>query len=403
MEIIKSKIFRPRKCEFGDFELIPEEGWKLSQTFIDYESKLLVVSVSCEDKSKWTNNGYNGWSIPTKEFKIDLNTLTILQFADWKKYFNYDRTELISDDKKYKLITQRVFEPNRNSDGIKEELYEVESNKLISSSDSIAFRKEKRENLLESLYRSMRERDEKKRILDAKPNLKDFYLNELYKLKDNEVVFGYINDLNTYKLVYSTNSFSLFKCDKIPTEFGEWKTMEFVQTKQFSNLEDFWKDFTIDEKWFLKFRIHQGISEKPLVLAKYIIEYFNEMRKEQKFTFNEYDRINEWENSVWSDDYKRTEIKQWCANCLKEVNYQPRYPKYICRDCASKDILDNEGNLLDFSNLGFSGGFKIIKKNRAGQIIEEDDTKQFCDCIIDGKEFFAQEARFGGIVIQLKK
>jgi hypothetical protein len=53
--------------------------------------------------------------------------------------------------------------------------------------------------------------------------------------------------------------------------------------------------------------------------------------------------------------------------------------------------------------LGFSGGFRIIRKNRDGEIIEEDDTKQFCDCIIDGKEYFAQEARFGGIVIQRKE
>jgi hypothetical protein len=150
MEIIKSKLFRPRKCEYGDFELKPEKGWKLLQTFIDYESKLLVVSVSCEDKSKWRDNGYNGWSIPTKEFKIDLGTLKILEFEGWKKYFNYNQTEFISDDKRYKLVTQRVFESNGNSDGIKEELYEIESGKLISSSESIAFRQEKRENLLES-------------------------------------------------------------------------------------------------------------------------------------------------------------------------------------------------------------------------------------------------------------
>jgi hypothetical protein len=403
MEIIKSKLFRPRKCEYGDFELNPNKGWKLSQTFIDYESKLLVVSVSCEDKSKWKDNGYNGWSIPTKEFKIDLSTLKILEFEDWKKYFNYNKTELISDDKKYKLITQRVFEPNRNSDSIKEELYEIVSNKLISSSDSIAFRHAKEETLLEKLYRSIREREEQKKILDAKPYLSEFYLKELSLLKEKEVVIGYIDNSYTYKLVFSSNTFTLFKCDKIPTEYGDWKTMEFVEIKVYSDIEEYWVDFIKDEKWFIKFRIHQIISERSLILAKHIISYFNDLRRVHKFTYNEYNQINEWQNSVWSEEYKRTELKQWCANCYKEVYYQGRYPKYICRDCASKEILDKDGNLLNFSNLGFTGGFKIIRKNRDGQIIEQDDTQQFCNCIIDGKEFFAQEARFGGIVIQRKE
>lgn len=403
MEILKSELFRPRKCEYGDFELKPEKGWKLLQTFIDYESKLLVVSVSCEDKSKWSNNGYNGWSIPTKEFKIDLGTLNILEFEGWKKYFDYNPTEFISVDRRYKLVTQRVFESNRNSDCIKEELYEIESGKLISSSESIAFRQEKRENLLESLYRSIREREEQKKIVDAKPNLTEFYLKELNSLKENEIVIGYIDNSCAYKLVFSSNTFILFKCDKIPTEYGAWKTMKFVEIKVYSDIDEYWKDFIKNEKWFIHYKINRGISERSLVLAKHIILYFNDLRREHKFTYNEYNQINEWQNCVWSEEYKKTELKQWCANCYKIVHYQGRYPKYICGDCASKEILDKNGNLLTFSNLGFTGGFKIIRKDRDGKIIEEVDTEQFCECLIDGKEFFAQEARFGGIVIQRKE
>jgi hypothetical protein len=403
MQIIESSLFRSRKCEYGNFELNPDKGWKISQTFIDYESKLLVVSVSCEDKSKWTDNGYNGWSIPTKEFKIDLGTLKILEFEDWKKYFNYDKKELISDDKKYKLVTQRVFEPKRNSDSIKEELYEIATDKLISSSESIAFRQEKGDDLLENLYCSIRKREEQKKILDAKPDLNDFYLKKLGMLKDKEVIIGYTDKSSAYKLVFSSNRFTLLTCDKIPTEYGAWETMEFVETKVYSDIEEYWEDFIKNEKWFVKFRIHLRISESRLVLAKHITSYFNNLRREYKFTYDEYNQINDWQNSVWSDEYKETELKQWCANCYKEVYYQGRYPKYICGECASKEVLDKEGNLLDFSNLGLSGGFKITRKNRDGQIILEDDTKQFCNCIIDGKEFFAQEARFGGIVIQRKE
>lgn len=403
MEIIKSKLFIPRKCEFGDFELKPEEGWKISQSFIDFESKLLIVSVSIIDESKWTDNDYNGRSIPTKDYKIDLKSLQILNCDEWRTYFNYNKKETISDDKKYKLITQRVFEPKRNSDGIKEELYDLKSDKLISSSDSIAFRENKRENLLESLYRSIQEREEQKRILDAKPTLEEFYKKQLDELKDNEDILCYFDNINTYKLTFSNFKFVLSEGGKLPSEYEGWKSMKFTTVKTYYNLDEFWQDFITDEKWFLKFRVHKSISQRPLIFAKDIITYFNNLRKEHKFTFDEYDRINEWSNNVWSDDYKRTEIKQWCSNCYKEVYYQGRYPKYICGECASKNKFDNEGNLLEFSNLGFSGGFKIIYKDAYGSILKEDDTQQFCDCIIDDKLFFAQEARFGGIIIQKKE
>ncbi len=403
MKIIKSNSFQSRKCEFGDYELIPDNGWKLSYSFIDFESKLLVVSVSCEDKSKWTNNGYNGWSIPTKEFKINLETLQILEFEEWKHYFNYEKTEFISEDKKYKLITQRVYEPNRNSDGIKEELYDLDSNRLISSCDSVAFREERRENLLEDLYNSIQEEFEQKRILDAKPNLEEYYLRELSKLKENDVIIAYFDNSNTYKLVFTSEKLSLFIANRIPSEYGDWKNMEFEIAKTYYSIDDFWDDFTKEKKWFLKYLIHESISEKSSVLAKHIISYFNDLRKEHKFTFNEYHFINLWQNSVWSDEFKRTELKQWCSNCYEEVYFQGRYPKYICGNCSNKEITDKNGNLLEFSNLGFSGGFKIIKKNREGVIIEENEDEEFCDCLIDGKEFFAEEARFGGIVIQLKE
>ncbi len=403
MKIKKSNFFQPRKCEYGDFELIPEFGWKLSYTFIDFESKLLVVSVSCEDKSKWTNNGYNGWSIPTKEYKINLETLQILEFEEWKHFFNYEKNIIISEDKKYKLVSQRVYEPNRNSDGIKEELYELDSNRLISSSDSVAFRDEKRENLLESLYRSIQEKNEQKRILDAKPNLEEYYLREFSKLKENDVIIAYFDNSNTFKLVYNSENFSLFIANKIPSEFDDWKNMEFDLSKTYSFIDDFWNDFTKDKKWFIKYRIHESISEKLPILAKHIISYFNDLRKEHNFTFKEYNFINLWQNSVWSEEYKQTELKQWCSNCYEEVYFQGRYPKYICGNCSNKEKTDNKGNLLEFSNLGFSGGFKIVRKNREGVIIEENEDEQFCDCIIDGKDFFAQEARFGGIVIQLKE
>jgi hypothetical protein len=376
MEIIKSKLFRSRKCEFGDFELVPEKGWKLSQKFIDFESGLLIVSVIDEDKNNWKDLGRIR-SIPSKQFVVDLEKLEILTPMSWKKYFSYEKVSFVSDDKKFRLITQRIHEPENNTDSIYEELEYLEIGHK-STSTGVAFRQEKRENSLESMYREIKEKEEQKRVLDAKPTLEKFYEQELKKLNDNDVIIGYFDENNTYKLAFENNVFNLFVGGKLPNEYGAWSSHIFNLCKTYHSMDSFWDDFSKKEKWFLKFRHHQSITEKPLILARYIISFFNNLRKDHSFTYAEYDKINDWENSVWSDEYKRTELKQWCSNCYKEVYYQARYPKYICRECTTKDKFDKNGNLVD-------------------------DTRDEYEYIIDGKEYFAQEARFGGTVIQRKE
>jgi hypothetical protein len=406
VEIIKSTLSNPRKCEYGDFELMPEEGWKISQTFVDHDSRLLIVSLHLIDRSKWIDTGYGEKIIPSKEYKIDLNTLSVLEPEQWQKYFNYDAVEIISEDKKYKLISRRVFQPERNSDSYKEELYDLNSGKLISSGGSIAFSKNKRENLLESFCRSIREKEEQQRILEAKPDLQQFYLKQIDLLRDGDVILYYYNAENVWELSYSDKKFMLGKSDKLPTDLAEWKTMTFDFIKSYADVDDFWNEFARNPKWYTRFNYlnRSGrISSKALLLAKHIISFFNDLRRNHNFTYVEYSNINNWSNLVWSEEYQRTELKQWCSNCLKEVYYNVRYPKYICSECFDRDKSDQNGNLLEFSNLSVSGGFKITYMDKNGKTIREDDTQDYCECIIDDKLFFAQEAKFGGIVIQKKE
>ena len=404
MEIIKSNSLNPRKCEYGDFELQPEPGWKISQTFIDYESKLLIVSVSNEDRSQWINTGF-GRTIPTKEYKIDLQTLTILTPEEWRKYFKYEPVELISQDKRYKLISQRIFEPERTSDGYQEELFDLTSNQQISKGCSIAFRKDKRENLLESHYRLLNEKEKQEQILDAKPTLEQFFLRQLEELTDQDEILHYYDELNVFQLCYTDKQFILSGSGKLPPDGKEWKSIKFDLIKRYNNVDEFWDEFISHEKWYVRFKhlnAHGLKSSKVLLLAKHINSFFNELRRTHAFTYLEYNAINNWSNLVWSDQYKSTELKQWCSNCYKEVYYQVRYPKYICSECVSKSKYDTKGNLVEFSNLSITGGFRISYLDNQGNTIREDDTEEYCECIIDGKLFFAQEAKFGGIVIQKK-
>lgn len=406
MKVIKSNIFKRRKCEFGNFELVPEDGWKISQSFIDFESGLLVVTESDENEDNWTDTGLGSQNIPNKEHKIDTKTGDILAFKEWSKYFSYETTDLISEDGKYKLITTRVYEPERNSDGIEEKLIELNSDREPSSSDSIAFRKEKRENLLESFYRQEREIVKRKAELDAIPTLTTFFEKEYEKLTQGEIILDYFNSEFLFKLVYNGDSFELYRVHSKYQYNLEWNSLNYKTSDSFKTIQNFVDEFLNDKDWFLNhtaFNRKQDGSKTNQLLKKFVVEYFNSIREKHNFTFEEYNKIQQWENYFYErDSVKPKEYKQYCANCKEQVSYSPRYPKYICNNCSSKTITDEKGLELSFSNIGFSGGFRITYK-KDGEIIKDDTSKSQKLCFIEGKRFIATEARFGGIVIQTEK
>lgn len=88
----------------------------------------------------------------------------------------------------------------------------------------------------------------------------------------------------------------------------------------------------------------------------------------------------------------RSITKQLCPVCRSDVEESERYPKYVCQACASK-ASSSDGRRLIFSNAGLSGGL----------------TARFADtgepyiggrCYIEGIPCRADEAYFGGIVIE---
>ena len=74
------------------------------------------------------------------------------------------------------------------------------------------------------------------------------------------------------------------------------------------------------------------------------------------------------------------------------LRYSPRYPDYVCRDCVTRAV-SAEGRLLSFSNVSLSGGF--LARHR-----DDGTTHDSHVCFIDGHRCWADEARFGGIVVQ---
>lgn len=81
-----------------------------------------------------------------------------------------------------------------------------------------------------------------------------------------------------------------------------------------------------------------------------------------------------------------------CPICSTPVAHSLRYPRAVCKNCSDK-ACNIQGQKLMFFNLSISGGFRAMVA----------DTKQEYPshiCYIEGKQCWADEARFGGIVIQ---
>lgn len=85
---------------------------------------------------------------------------------------------------------------------------------------------------------------------------------------------------------------------------------------------------------------------------------------------------------------------QQCPICGAEVRANARYPLYVCRPCAAR-AEDGDGRRLTFYNTHIGGGFEA----RFAGSGENYPSRQ---CYIDKLPCRADEARFGGIVIEIE-
>ena len=84
--------------------------------------------------------------------------------------------------------------------------------------------------------------------------------------------------------------------------------------------------------------------------------------------------------------------RQTCPICSRPVTPNPRYPRCVCPDCAGR-ASSADGRRLRFYNQDLSGGY-------TAEYADTGETYPGHACYIDGVPCIADEARFGGIVIQ---
>lgn len=84
-----------------------------------------------------------------------------------------------------------------------------------------------------------------------------------------------------------------------------------------------------------------------------------------------------------------------CPICHTSLIPFERYPRYVCQTCAGKTC-DASGRRVDFRNLSYTGGCE-------GFYPDTGEKYPLQDCFIEGHPCIADEARFGGIVVQVKE
>lgn len=82
-----------------------------------------------------------------------------------------------------------------------------------------------------------------------------------------------------------------------------------------------------------------------------------------------------------------------CPICHASLDPVPRYPHYVCANCAGKTVAAN-GRRLQFSNVDMSGGF-------AASYADTGESYASHACWIDGIPCHADEAYLGGIVVEV--
>ena len=87
-----------------------------------------------------------------------------------------------------------------------------------------------------------------------------------------------------------------------------------------------------------------------------------------------------------------------CPICSAEIQRLARYPRSICRECFSREnVKDASGNPVWFCNTHFPGlGFASLH-TVDGTVVEKEEHI----CFVKGVKCYAEEAKFGGIVIEI--
>lgn len=168
-----------------------------------------------------------------------------------------------------------------------------------------------------------------------------------------------------------------------------WESKEFAEMLQFEDPAEFLAWFIRDREWF-----ELKVQQIHPLMAGIMAHFTNNIKRDLLLNPHQHRLLYNWEGAMYRVDNALT-FKQYCGFCRQEVSPSPRYPNYLCEACT-KRITDPDGRRVDYFNTDPMGyGCQGYYAGTNGQ--ERYDTNS---CYIEGVACEAEEARFGGIVIQ---
>lgn len=385
--------------EWGDFIVIPTEGWKISSQFIDYESGLLIVSEYPLDKNNVIIKNGNRY-VPQNTYVIDCNERKVLDTDAWRSRFDYSIKEFLIDDTHLKMIIKRVPHENLNIDSIESKLIDTKANRVLRNKRSLAFRPDEQKDLYDAYLEDL---DKQKKIKSTSRNLYSLeyqYHRDYSSLKVGDVLFMYRdNNDRAYKVIVNEeNEVLLLKGkEEIPKDYSKRSTINYIQIAKYDSPDDFWLKFSQDQLWFQTFSPFSDNETRKVdnnLFAYHVIHQGNKIRYSSNIDWEKYELIIRWEGSFNISPLLSKELIQVCPNCMSRVRFYPRYPTSICNQCTSK-ITDKEGRrvyyVFDSNTQRYKGRYS------------EKESYDSRSCYIEDREYFVTEARMtSGLVIQLK-
>ena len=164
MRIVRCQPDHPEVSEFGEFRLVLDPGWVNPQSFIDFESGLLIVSVRSDEPDRKVN-GMSFWT--PKIHVFDADSLEELSSAAWSEYFDYEQTTVRSADGRFDLVRRRVLGEDGESDKFEQELIAVATGESVATGRGVAFGPKPFDDLLQSYLVNERRRNERAERLAA--------------------------------------------------------------------------------------------------------------------------------------------------------------------------------------------------------------------------------------------
>ena len=89
-----------------------------------------------------------------------------------------------------------------------------------------------------------------------------------------------------------------------------------------------------------------------------------------------------------------------CPICLDSMTFTERYPKAICSECSNSELKDSDDNIVTFCNSDLFGGFMSLHTIN-NTLVEKQEHLCWIKYGDNNIKCYADEARFGGIVIQV--